>query len=118
MNPESQSFNIDFLGANRQFDWLGISLTFYKSNRHNTIYDSYNVEKAATFIKSIALENIFEACSLMNQMKFDTLNKTQKYLLYKQFVLRNCDGCLIVPITDYVNNPTFQELSLEEKYFS
>ena len=53
MSTGSQSFNIDFLGANRYFNWLEISLTFDKSNKHITIYDSYNVQKPATFIKSI-----------------------------------------------------------------
>ena len=54
----SQSFNIDFLGANRQLDWLQISLTSDKSDKHNTVYESYNVEKGATFFNSIVLENI------------------------------------------------------------
>ena len=57
MSTGSQSFNIDFLGANRHFNWLEISLTFDKSNKHITIYDSYNVQKPAIFIKSIFLEN-------------------------------------------------------------
>ena len=38
------SINIDFLGSNRQFDWLEISLVFDKSDKDTTIYDSYNVE--------------------------------------------------------------------------
>ena len=36
MSEESQSFNIDFLGANRQFYWLEISLTFDKSGKNTT----------------------------------------------------------------------------------
>ena len=59
MNTGYESFNIYFLCANRQLDWLEISLTFDKSDKHNTIYDSYNVEKASMFIKSIALSKIF-----------------------------------------------------------
>ena len=31
----AQSFNIDFLGVNRQFDWLEISLTYDKSDKYN-----------------------------------------------------------------------------------
>ena len=47
------SINIDiyFLGANRQFDWLEISLAFDKSNRHMSLYDSYSVELTAKYIK-------------------------------------------------------------------
>lgn len=55
-----QSFNINFLGANRQFDWAEISLVYNKSDKHTTINGSYNVEKAAQFIKSIEIENITE----------------------------------------------------------
>ena len=32
----SDSLNIDFLGANRQFNWEEISLVFDKSNKHTT----------------------------------------------------------------------------------
>ena len=38
----SDSLNVEFLGANRQFDWLEISLVNDKSDKHSTIYDSYN----------------------------------------------------------------------------
>lgn len=69
MSSGSQIFNID-------------SLTFDKSDKHNTICDSYNVEKAVAFIKYIALGNILEAYSLVNQMKYETLNKAQKHMLY------------------------------------
>ena len=43
-------------------------------------------------------------------MKYNTSNKTQNAW--------NCDGFSIAPITDYINNPLFHELSLEDKYFS
>ena len=39
-----------FFGSNRQFDWLEISIVFDKSDRHKTIYDSYNVQLAAMYI--------------------------------------------------------------------
>ena len=111
--------NIDFLGTNSQFDWSEIwSRTFDKSNEHNTIYNCFDVENTATFIKFVDLENISEAYSLTNQMKYDTSNKTQKHMLYKQFPVWNCDNCSIAPITDYINNLIFQELPTEEKYFS
>ena len=40
----SDSLNIEFLGANRQFDWIEISIVPDKSDKHKTIYDSYNRE--------------------------------------------------------------------------
>ena len=36
----SDSINTDFLGCNRQFDCLEISLAYEKSDKHTTIYDS------------------------------------------------------------------------------
>ena len=56
----SNRINIDFLGSNRRFDWLEISLVCDwleislvcdKSNKHATICDSYNVKLAAKRIK-------------------------------------------------------------------
>ena len=38
----SDSLNVEFLGANRQFDWIEISIVNDKSDKHTTIYDSYN----------------------------------------------------------------------------
>ena len=36
INVERESINIDFLGSNRQFDWLEISLVFDKSDKHTS----------------------------------------------------------------------------------
>ena len=36
INVERESINIDFLGANRQFDWLEIFLVFDKSDKHTS----------------------------------------------------------------------------------
>ena len=43
----SDSINIDFLGSNRQSDRLEITWVFDKSDKHTTLYDSYNAELAA-----------------------------------------------------------------------
>ena len=43
-------------------------------------------------------------------------NLTQKHLLYKQFVAWNCNGSSVAPLTDYMNNPIFQELPDEDTY--
>ena len=67
------SFDIDFWGANRQFDRLEISIIVYdKSDKHATIYGSYNVEMAS--IKSIKLTNFAEIDSLTNEKKYDIDN--------------------------------------------
>ena len=54
----SQDFTVDFQGANRQFDWIEISLVYNKSDKHLTAYDSYNAECASKFIKSLEFANI------------------------------------------------------------
>ena len=36
----------------------------------------------------------------------------------KQFVAWNCNGSSVAPLTEYMNNPIFQELPDEDKYFS
>ena len=58
VNKGIQSIKIDFKGLNRQIEWLEISLVYDKSDQHLTIYDSYDVELAAKFVKKITLENV------------------------------------------------------------
>ena len=40
ISTRSDSINIDFLGSNRQFDWLEISLAYDERDKHTTIYES------------------------------------------------------------------------------
>ena len=117
INAGQDSLDIDFLGANRQFDWLEISLVYNKSDKHTTIYDSYNVEIASKKIKSVKLTNFTEIYSLTNEKKYDIDNLTQRHLLYKQFVAWRCNGSSVAPLSDYMNKP-FQELISEDDYFS
>ena len=49
---------VDFKGCERQFDCLEISSVYGKSDKHLTIYSSYNAECAAKMIKSIELAKI------------------------------------------------------------
>ena len=65
----SDSLNVEFLGANRQFDWIEISIVPDKSDKHKTIYDSYNREMAAQLIESLKLTNFTELYSLTNEKK-------------------------------------------------
>ena len=117
MNVRQDSLDIDFLGANRQFDWIELSLVYDESDKHTTIYDSYNVEMASKIIKSVKLTNFTEIYSLTNEKKFDTDNLAQKNLLYKQFVAWNCNSSSVAPLTDYMNNKIYQELIEEDDYF-
>ena len=114
----SESLNVEFLGANRQFDWIEISIVPDKSDKHKTIYDSYNREMAAQLIKTLKLTNFTELYSLTNKKNYDTDNLTQHHLLYKQFLAWSCNGLSVAPVSHYVDNPIFQELPDQEKYFS
>ena len=111
------SIDIDLLGANRQFDWVEFSLVYDKSDKHTAIYDSYNHELAAKRIKSVRLSNFTEIYSLTNEKIYDVNDLTQRHLLYKQFVAWSCDGSSVAPLSDYLNNPVFQELPSEDEYF-
>lgn len=71
----SDSINVEFFGSNRQFDWLDISLTYDKSDKHLATYNSYNAELVAKNIKSVKLEN------LQRPKKYSLDNLTQKHLL-------------------------------------
>ena len=63
------SLDVEFLGSNRQFDWLEISVVHDKSDKHTTIYDSYNRELAAQIIKPLRLSNFTEIYRLTNKKK-------------------------------------------------
>ena len=39
-------------------------------------------------------------------------------MLYKHFVAWNCNGSSVAPLTEYMDNPIFQELLDEESYYS
>ena len=110
------SISVDFLGSNRQFDWLEISLVFDKSDKHTTIYDSYNAELAAKYIKSVQVSNFTEIYSLTNEKKYGMDNLTQKHLIHKQFVTWACNGCSTASLTDYLNKPIYQELTDESDH--
>ena len=114
----SQEIDMDFKGCKRQFDWLEISLVYDKSNKHMTIYDSCNADCAARMINNIELFNISDVHSATNTMKFDITNDTQKHLLWKQYIAWHYDGYTNASISDYINNPVFQELLPENTYIS
>ena len=118
INTGSDTLNVEFLGSNRKFDWIEISIVPYKSDKHTTIYQSYNRELASQMIKTLRLSNFTEIDSLTNEKKYSIDSLAQKNLLYKQFVAWNCNGSSVVPLTEYMDNPIFQELPDEECYYS
>ena len=69
-----------------QCDWIEISIVPDTSNKHTSIYDSYNRKMAAQLIKTLQLSNFTEIYSLTNEKRYNIDNLTQKHLLYQQFV--------------------------------
>ena len=82
------------------------------------IYDGNNVELAAKTKKSVKLSNFTEVYSLTNEKKIDVDHLTQQYLLYKQFVAWSCNGSSVARLTDYINNPIYQDLIDEDDYLN
>ena len=118
INVRQDSLDIDFLSANRRFDWIELYLVYDKSNKHTTIYDSYKVQMASKKIKSVRLTNFTEIYSLTtNEKKYDIGNLTQKHLLFKQFVVWSCNRSSVAPFTGCINNPVYQELIDVDDYF-
>ena len=78
-----QDFSCTFKGAQRQFDWLEISIVYDKSYQHTTIYDSYDLELAAKLIKSIKFENTSSTYSLTGKLSYDLEKEEETFLLYK-----------------------------------
>ena len=113
-----QSKTFTFTNAFKQFEFLEISLVYDSSDQHLTIYDSYNVELAATKIKSIKLQNASNTYSEFNTVKFDLEDEEDKYNLFNQFRSWVTKGSSVVPSSEYVHNKTAQELPSRSDYFS
>ena len=98
LQAASQEFTVDFINAIRQFDWIEISLLYDKSDKHLTIYNSYNAESAGKLIKSLEFANVSNQYSCTNTLKFDTANDLQKHLLWRQYMAWHTDGCSTAPV--------------------
>ena len=75
----SQEFTVDFKGCDRQFDWLETSLLYDKSNKHLTIYDSYNAECAAGMIKKKKKNRAIEHIGRVQRNKYDEIQYLQQH---------------------------------------
>ena len=111
-----QSFTCAFKGAQRQFDWLEISVVYDKSYQHTTIYDSYDLEIASKVIQSIKFENTTTTYSLTGKLSNDFEKDDDKNILYKMFIAKQCNGCSTAPLTQYKNNEIYQEIMAEDEY--
>ena len=85
VNVGSQSHVVEFKGANKPFSFLEVYLVYDKSEQHGSIYDSYNVEVAATAIGSIQLENLNNKYGEINK-KYDLTDEHDRYMMYRNFV--------------------------------
>ena len=116
VNTETQDFTCTFKDVQRQFDWLEISIVHDKSYQHTTIYDSYDLELVAKLIKSLKFENTSTTYSLNGKSSFDLEREDDRNMLYKMFIAHSCDGCSSAPLTQYKNNPIYQEITEEDKF--
>ena len=107
----TQSLTVTFKGAQRQFEWLEISLVYDKSYQHLTIYDSYDLELAAKLIKSIKFENTSATYSLTGKLEYDVNKNDELDILYKMFLAFQCNDRSTAPLSQYKNNEIYQEIT-------
>ena len=112
----TQSLTVTFQGAQRQFEWLEISLVYDKSNQHLTIYDSYDLELAAKLIKSVKFENTSTTYSLTGKLEYDINKNDELLILYEMFLAYQCNDFSTAPLSQYTNNEIYQEITTEENY--
>ena len=91
-------------------------MVFGKSDQHQTVYSSYNVELAAKYVKLLALENASTTYSLTGQLEYNVSNEDDKHWLYQVFIAYYWEGCSAAPLTQYKNNEIKQELTKEKDY--
>ena len=112
----TQNFTCTFKGAQRKIDWLEISIVYDNSYHHSTIYGSYGVELAAKLIKTIKFENASSTYSLTGKLSYDLEKEDNKYQLYCMLAAFTRGGCSSAPLTQYINNPIYQELTEEDEF--
>ena len=114
VNIGTQSVNVNFQGANTQFAWVEISPVF---DQHQTVYDSYDAELAATKIQSLKLENASTTYSLMGGLLYDTHNEDNKHWLYSCLLRSSVKAArlhhyLNMEITKFFKNYLKNEITL------
>ena len=66
-------------------------------------------------IQSIKFENTSSKYSLTGKLEYDYKNHDKITMLYKMFVAYNCNGWSTAPLTQYKNNPIYQDITAEEE---
>ena len=118
INTGTQDFTCQFKGAQRQMDWIEISIVYDKSYHHETIYDRYDVELAPKLIKSVKFENAGTTYSLTGKTEYNLEKEDGKIQLYAMLPSFVCGGYSSAPLTQYINNPIYQEMTSEDEYAS
>ena len=67
-------------------------------------------------LNCVKFVNASKAYSLTGKLSYDINNKDEKYQLYKMFVAYQCNGATFAPLTDYKNNPIYQDMTDEYSY--
>ena len=114
----TQNFTCLFQGAQRQIDWIEISIVYDKSYHHETIYDSYDVELATKIIKSVKFDNASTTYSLTGQIEYNLEKEDDKHILYKMLPSYFCKGYSSAPLSQYINNPIYQDMTPEDEWGS
>ena len=92
-------------------------MVYDKSEQHNTIYNNYNAEVAATVVVSVQLENINNKYGELNK-KYDLTDESDKYELYRNFVgWATCGSGMVGPLTEYSQNDVYKKLIKYKKYY-
>ena len=118
INVGTQSHVVEFKGLNKQFSFLEISLVYDKSEQHNSVYDSYNAELAATHTASVQLENLNNKYGEINK-KYDLTDEHDKCIMCRNFVAwATGQGSSVGPLTQYANNGIYKELIKCENYYN
>ena len=86
VNSGTQDFTFTFRGAQRQFNWLEISIVYDKSYQHTTIYDSYDLELVAKLIKTLKFENTSSTYSLLENYHMILKEKMIKICCIKWYL--------------------------------
>ena len=118
-----QSYDLSFRGSNKQFSFLQVFLFYDKSDQHESIYDSYNVEIACTKIISLKLENA------ANTYTSKYLHLTALNLILTMNIINICfivslyRGIVKVlalnsPLTDYANDKIYKGLPRLDDFFT
>ena len=112
----TQNFTCLFQGAQRQIDWVEISILYDKSYHHETIYDSYDVELATKIIKNVKFDNASTTYSLTGQIEYNLEKEDDKHTLYKMLAAHECKGYSSASLSQFVNNPIYQDMTREEDW--